>query len=412
MSSMDSPIGGGSFDGEGRGGGSGSCLIMFGLAHDATEREVHILFSGCAGYIRCIVVPGKSSNQKPYAFIQFDSQDSAVSGMDSRQNTSWEEGAQVCKIEVSKKDIPDRFHARQARVETNYGPPANYGPPQGIPLPPAKRQRVEEAWAPAPPARYPPPTFGGGYASSTQDGPRTLHVGGLPGSMVQADLDDFLGNNFGSDCIGGKLTGGGKGKGGADRAFVGFVSHDAAWRAQGALEGLLWDGNTLHAEWARSEFNAPQGQSPQAPDLRSSTAWSAPPHKGHHSNFGKGGKSEPAWGAPAWKDDGKKGGGKKGGGKKGGGEPKCTLHFTNLPQVSDSEFGEYMAMTFPDQVTFSRFVDNRDGRPPVAWVRFVDPETASDIAGSHANFDWLGSQVGVQFARTELDPNKAAAGGK
>lgn len=375
---------------------------MFGLAFDATEREVHVLFSGCAGYIRCIVVPGKNANQKPYAFIQFDSQDSAVSAMDSRQNTCWEEGAPVCKIEVSKKDIPDSFHARQARVEPSYGP-AHYVVPQGISQPPAKRHRVEEAWAPAPPpARYPPPTSGGGYASSTQDGPRTLHVGGLPGGMVQADLDDFLASNFGAECIGGKLTGGGKGKGGSDRAFVGFVSHDAAWRAQGALEGLLWDGHTLHAEWARSEFNAPQGQAAQAPDLRSSTAWSAPPHKGHHSSFGKGGKNEPTWGAPTWKADGK-----KGGGKKGGSEPKCTLHFTNLPQVSDSEFGEYMTVTFPDQVTFSRFVDNRDGRPPVAWVRFVDGATASDIASSHANFDWLGSWVSVQFARSELDPNKA-----
>jgi len=406
---MGSPIGGRSQDGGDRGGGSGSCLIMFGLTFDATEREVHILFSGCAGYVRCIVVPGKGSNQKPYAFIQFDSQDSAVAGLESRQNTSWEEGAQACKIEVSKRDIPDRFQPRQARMETNYGPPAHVLPP----LPPAKRQRFEEARAPEPPSRY-SPRDAGGYASPVEDGPRTLHVGGLPDGMQQADLDDFLGNNFGSECIGGKLAGGGRG--GAARAFVGFVSHDAAGSAQGQLEGLLWEGNTLHAEWARTEFRVPgQGggdtaaqYAPQHPE----PAWGAPPHKGHHSSYEKGfngqskghhsshekgGHGPSTWRSPVG----------KGGGDKGGGEPRCTLHFTNLPHVSDTEFGEFMSVTFPDQVTFSRFVDKADGRPPVAWVRFVDEATASDVAGSHARFDWMGTQVGVQFARTELDPNKA-----
>merc|ERR1712091_128834 len=81
-----------------------SCLTIFGLLHDASEREVHILFSSCPGYVRCIVVPGKDYRQKPYAFVQFDSQENAIAAMDSRQVTTWEEDAKPVSIEISKRD--------------------------------------------------------------------------------------------------------------------------------------------------------------------------------------------------------------------------------------------------------------------------------------------------------------------
>lgn len=117
---------------------------------------------------------------------------------------------------------------------------------------------------------------------------------------------------------------------------------------------------------------------------------------GYSSKSGKGKSS-------AWQNSG-------GGHSSGGGI--STLHFTNLPSVSDSEFGEFMAVTFGDAVTYSRFVDKGDGRPPVAWVRFADEATAASVLASHAHFDWMGVQVAAAFARTELDPSKAAGKGK
>jgi len=303
-------------DGKGGGGGDVSCLSVFGLSLDATEREVHILFSGCQGYIRCIVVPPKDHGKKPYAFVQFDVQENAVAAKESRENTSWEEGSQVINVELSKRNIPESFQPRQQRVES-YAPAHDYGKGAGKDYgkgsgkdygPPAKRQRTEA------PIGY--HNGGGGYGDS----------------WSTADYSKGGYSSKGSDY----------GKGG----------------------------------------------------------YSGKSGKGY---AGKSGKDYSSGGGSAWTNSG-------GDHATGGGI--STLHFTNLPSVSDGEFGEFMAVTFGERVTFSRFVDKGDGRPPVAWVRFADEATAADVLNSHQHFDWLGSQVAVSFARTELDPNKAAGKGK
>lgn len=330
--------------------GNVSCLSVFGLSDDASEREVHILFSGCPGYLRNIVVPGKVG-QKPYAFVQFDSPDNAFWAIEARTGTTWEEGSAAVSMEIAKRDIPGHFSARQAVV-----------PAWEADLwPPRKRFRAQAAEAP----------------EDGAEGPRTLHLGGLPSLLQQEELDAFLQANFQNAVTGSCLTSS-RGKGGAaGRAFVGFASHLAAAEAQHLLQGFKWDGSVLHAEWARSEFN---------PD--------ADRHKGHSREKMDGWPVPPTVLQAATRPVGARGSGRR------------TLHFTNLPTVSRGVFDTFMASTFPGQVAAANFKDAQDGRPPVAWVLFHKAEHA-DLASTHNGFEWEGMQVNVQYARTELDPSKS-----
>jgi len=374
------------------GAGGSSCLSVFGLAYDATEREVHVLFSGCMGYSRCIVVPGKGT-QRPYAFVQFVDQKDALVAMESRQGTTWEDGEQAVSIELAKRDIPDKFGPRQPRgqytvIEHAMGPAL---------LPPGKRHRQEPLGAMTPAATYsltPQPQT---TAPLDPSGPRTLHLGGLPHELTQADLDSFLEANFCSNCLGGSLDLGGGGRGGSmstPRAFVGFTSHQAAADAQAMLEGFNWEGAQLRAEWARTEYRPPVGERGKGAgggfgDVPAIPALMAPSPRGpapiHYRNV---------WEAqitPHYDD------------RSGA---KCTLHFTNLPFMAESEFSEFLTVSFPEQVSCAHFKDLRDGRPPVAWVLFIDENVAAAALSSHQMFDLRGSQVVAQYARTELDPAK------
>ena len=82
-----------------------SCLAVSGLAHDASEREVHILFSGCDGYGRCMLQRGAGGAQRPYAFVQFDSHYNALIAMESRRGTTWDVDDHMISIEIAKEDI-------------------------------------------------------------------------------------------------------------------------------------------------------------------------------------------------------------------------------------------------------------------------------------------------------------------
>jgi len=367
-----------------------------------------VLFSGCRGYVRCLVVPSKREGQNPYAFVQFNSPDNAAHATEARQNTTWEEGRPPISIEPARRDIPEHFSARQEGVRPALG---LVGPSQPLP---AKRPRYEgdashgaDAWA------------GGGHRQDSwgvdsqggsqtsglmsprqadspnghEDGPRTLHVGGLPPGIQQQDLDSFLYANFGEGILGSKLSAdSGKRKaGGLGRAFVGFTSHAAAREAQSLLLGFNWDGAVLHAEWARTEFKfGPPGGSPAGP-----AKGAPPPLQFARPGKGTGPAMSPPtaqhWGAsPSPLETG----------------AKRTLHFTNLPAISEDEFHNFIAGTFPDQVTSARFKETYDGRPPVAWVLFVDDFVAAQVAKTHLGFEWHDMQVAVQFARSELDPSK------
>lgn len=427
MAAMSAYMGGS----EPRGGGNSSCITVFGLSFDATEREVHVLFSGCPGYVRCIVVPPKDYSKKPYAFVQFDSQASALQAMESRQGTTWDEGLPAVNLELARRDIPENFMSRQTRAELQMLPPASIQPP-------LKRPRQEAILPSVAPRRIQP-------APLEEDGPRTLHVGGLPADITQEELEVFIDTNFPDSCIGGKLAEGGKGleKGmpPSGRAFVGFVSHQAAAEAQAVLEGFDWDGTTLHAEWARTEFRpsaaAANKGAPSSSVVIGPAIGSGGPGAGRGAGL-VGPQSLPqllqTLVAPASTGGGRGGGIRPIGAASTLGRPstwepqrmlqkpkplwtgtpvvasagaKRTLHFTNLPTTTEDEFNDFLSASFPEAFVCSRFVDALDGRPPVAWVLFADEASASSVFSSHQKFDWLGAQVSVQYARTELDPSKA-----
>jgi len=251
---------------------------------------------------------------------------------------------------------------------------------QSSDIQPLKRPRHESFNAP------PPPQAPYGQPEVEQDGPRTLHLGGLPPGLTQEDLDRFLTTNFYLNCVGGKLTdrGGSDGRGTWGRAFVGFNSHHAAVEAQSLLQGFKWEGAVLRAEWARSEYRpSGVGKGHENPN----EAFHPPPQSPAQPMWAASDASNSTWGNE-WAST------------------KATLHFTNLPYVTEAEFDAFLTATFPDQVACARFVHSRDGRPPVAWVLFVSDWVAERVVSSHQTFDWKGSQVLVQYARTELDPTK------
>lgn len=376
-----------------------SCLSVFGVAFDASEREVHVLFSGCPGFVRCVLQHGKTSAQRPFAFVQFQDQESALAAMESRQGTTWEESGQKVGLEIAKRDIPEKFKGeRQRAIESGYRSEsaAYYAPAHHAPAahPPAKRARVED---------YPP-----------DSGPKTLHIGGLPKGLYQHDLDAFLAANFPVSCMGATLSGGG-GSGTYGRAFVGFTTHRGANEAIVALNGYDWDGAILRAEFARTEWKPPAGAAAQAqaPPQAAAPAWGEARGGGYGggcASSGYGGdyaSSYDAWGNCKGKDKGKKGKDKGGGkGKDKAGGATRTLHFTNLPSVSGDEFEIFMHSSWPGMVEFCNFKDTQDGRPPVAWVLFSDEGTAAEIATSSATFEWNAMTVKVVYARTDLDPSK------
>merc|ERR1712083_287008 len=104
------------------------------------------------------------------------------------------------------------------------------------------------------------------------------------------------------------------------------------------LEGFDWDGAVLRAEWARTEYRPPGsgGKGGGGDTIDSVPAGDA---FAHHT-------------APAWERE----------------KPMAahypeqhlhpdsnaqgfrTLHFTNLPAVSETEFEEFLSTTFPEQV--------------------------------------------------------------
>lgn len=103
-----------------------SCITIFGLAHDATDREVHVLFSGCPGYVQCKLVPNKDHTQRPFAFVQFETPDEAVHATTSRSGTVWDVGMYPIAIEISKRNMPGVAEG------------AGGQPPQAVRPPPAR----------------------------------------------------------------------------------------------------------------------------------------------------------------------------------------------------------------------------------------------------------------------------------
>jgi len=412
---------------------------VFGIAYDATEREVHVLFSGCPGYQRCLLVPSKTGSQKPYAFVQFDTPSNAALAMESRNGSDWGEGAgQSIAIEPAKRDIPSHFESRYANWKTGGSGSGGFPQPlaahqnaaapqfhhrpwdamgQGASaFPPAKRPRTESLLEKPFHVALPQPQL-----EAEDDGePKTLHLGGLPVGLVQVDLDVFIAQNFPNSVVGSTVVDPGRsGKPGQNpTAFIGFVSHAAAEYAHQQLNGFVWEGSTVRAEWARKEYKplnggggggsqqdyvatavnnivsaayplplslpAPVAAAAMQKTFPSESQQFLPPQPLDASSFAMPVPERPRHDYTRF------------------GSATRTIHFTSLPFVEEAELRENLQTLYGEQVLASKFKLTQDGRPPVAWVLFADEQMANMIAKGET-VDWLGHQVNAAMARTELE---------
>jgi len=379
-----------------------SCISVFNLAHDATEREVHILFSGCPGYLRCSVVPPKIPSNPPYAFVQFDDQDHANWAIESRENTNWNVGSPVVKLELAKRNMPEHYgHGSGGKAGKGGGKDpwedsgngSWAGPPTAFSI--GKGYGASEpAWGGGAPAKRP-------RTDVWQEGPSTLHVGGWPPSTQQDGLDKLLIARFGTKVAGSILK---KHANGQSIAFVRFVSHAEANNALQHLEGLsLGEGIELKASFAKSELNL---------DTATDVAPAGAPGKGE-AGKGKlakgqtigGGSGGAGAGYGQWQGYApQQGYGGKAGGK--GYNARFTLHMTNLPaDVDEESFNEALKSTFGAAVVGAALRNDSSGRAPVAWVRFCDEATAKDVE-TQGEVDLNGHPVTVGYARNELENNR------
>eukprot|EP00435_Cladocopium_sp_Y103_P049283 s1433_g14.t2 len=78
-----------------------ACLAVCGIPVDATSRELHILFSGCPGYMFCT---GVLDGDKPYALVHFCQPEHALHAAKSRKNTSWDASGAKVDFEVRRSE--------------------------------------------------------------------------------------------------------------------------------------------------------------------------------------------------------------------------------------------------------------------------------------------------------------------
>mmetsp|Transcript_73441 Transcript_73441/g.207409 ORF Transcript_73441/g.207409 Transcript_73441/m.207409 type:complete len:396 (-) Transcript_73441:169-1356(-) len=106
-SQHDAPTGG---DREHRGSFSNggprrpTSLSISGIADDATTREVHVLFSGCEGYLQSYLAFEDGCHKKLYGVVQFDTTEHAQEAADMRYGTTWEGGAAPVTISLGRPE--------------------------------------------------------------------------------------------------------------------------------------------------------------------------------------------------------------------------------------------------------------------------------------------------------------------
>lgn len=72
-------------------------LAISGIASDATEREVHVLFSGCAGYMHCFLAA------VGVAIVEFQTVEMAKLAAATREGTTWADGEPSVRIFVEEQ---------------------------------------------------------------------------------------------------------------------------------------------------------------------------------------------------------------------------------------------------------------------------------------------------------------------
>eukprot|EP00435_Cladocopium_sp_Y103_P048471 s1433_g14.t1 len=91
-----------------------ACLAVCGIPVDATSRELHILFSGCPGYMFCT---GVLDGDKPYALVHFCQPEHALHAAKSRKNTSWDASGAKVDFEVRRSE-----HMGEILRQRGFGP--------------------------------------------------------------------------------------------------------------------------------------------------------------------------------------------------------------------------------------------------------------------------------------------------
>lgn len=91
-----------------------ACLAVCGIPVDATSRELHILFSGCPGYMFCT---GVLDGDKPYALVHFCQPEHALQAAKSRKNTSWDASGAKVDFEVRRSE-----HMGEVLRQRGFGP--------------------------------------------------------------------------------------------------------------------------------------------------------------------------------------------------------------------------------------------------------------------------------------------------
>eukprot|EP01062_Namystynia_karyoxenos_P067096 TRINITY_DN60996_c0_g1_i1.p1 TRINITY_DN60996_c0_g1~~TRINITY_DN60996_c0_g1_i1.p1 ORF type:complete len:352 (+),score=136.45 TRINITY_DN60996_c0_g1_i1:98-1057(+) len=203
-------------------------LSVFGIAMDATERELHLLFAGEPGYERSIITRGRG---RPFAFVQFDSVGNAEAAKQRKEGVCWdpEYPDEPVRIEFGKRNIRD-------------------GPGGAV----VKRPRIDSSGH----MQMVPVAGSGGRV-------RTLHIAGLPMGITQELMETFLTANFPCQWSGVVMRGLGD-RGRPPLAFVGFHSYEVAAEALKAINGFEWEGSRLRCDWAMRDLN-PTGGAAMAP---------------------------------------------------------------------------------------------------------------------------------------------------
>eukprot|EP00439_Symbiodinium_sp_Y106_P007909 s1159_g1.t1 len=111
-----------------------NCLSVCGISEDATQRELHILFSACPGYVSSSILSDEAS-KRPYALVQFQDADMALQASAARQGTYWEEGARPITI-----DLGSPFNlAKSAQLRLHFNAGRKMRSPPGCTLSPPRR---------------------------------------------------------------------------------------------------------------------------------------------------------------------------------------------------------------------------------------------------------------------------------
>lgn len=95
-------------------------LLINGIAADATEREVHVLFSGCLGYYGCAVVHDgdceAGAARRSHALVYFATGESAAAALQARVGTTWTSDAPPVTISILGAMVDERSSPGSERL--------------------------------------------------------------------------------------------------------------------------------------------------------------------------------------------------------------------------------------------------------------------------------------------------------